>query len=248
MARKVPSSRTLSVFLTARWVNLALVTYAVPDALLRGRLHPSLEIDHWEGQAHVSLVAFDFRETRVIACPVPGFRSFPEVNLRTYVRHAGRRGVAFIREFVPQRLVAVIARKAYNEPYRATRMESATAIGKDRVCITHRWHWARRDHTLTAVGSALADLPEADSREHHFKEHEWGFGQTRDGQLLRYRVQHPVWAVRTVHDLTLDVDFGLLYGDDWAWLTDATPASVIFAVGSPVLVHTPEVVGEANRE
>jgi hypothetical protein len=48
--------------------------------------------------------------------------------------------------------------------------------------------------------------------------------------------------VRTLHDIAVDVDFGAMYGGQWAWLTDATPASVVFAVGSPVIVDTPRVI------
>jgi uncharacterized protein len=218
------------------------VTYAVPEVFVRAVIHPALELDRWDGQVHVSLVAFDFHDTRVLFCRVPGHVAFPEVNLRTYVRHGPQRGVAFIREFVPRRLVAAVARAAFNEPYQAMPMDSATAIGGQRVCVTHRWHWGGREHTLTAVGSAATETPPTDSAAHHFKEHEWGFGRSRDGRLLRYHVRHPEWAVRTVHDLVLEVDFGMLYGEKWAWLTGATPVSVVFAVGSPVIVDRPHVV------
>jgi hypothetical protein len=51
-----------------------------------------------------------------------------------------------------------------------------------------------------------------------------------------------LWAVRTLHDVVLGVDFGAMYGGQWAWLTDATPVSVVFAVGSPVIVDTPRVI------
>jgi uncharacterized protein len=210
--------------------------------MVRGLVHPALDLDRWDGEAHVSLVAFDFRDTRVLLCRVPGYIAFPEVNLRTYVRHAGVRGVVFISELVPQKLVAAVARTVYNEPYRATRMQSATAIGGDRVCVTHRVFAGGREHTVTAVGSNEAVVPPIDSVEHFFKEHEWGFGRTRDGRLLRFRVRHPLWAVRTLHDIVLDVDFGAMYGSEWAWLSDATPISVVFAVGSPVIVDAPRVI------
>jgi uncharacterized protein YqjF (DUF2071 family) len=210
--------------------------------VVRGLVHPALELDRWEGHAHVSLVAFDFRDTRVLLCRVPGYVAFPEVNLRTYVRHGGDRGVTFISELVPRKLVAAVARRVYNEPYRATRMESATAIGGDRVCVTHRVFAGGREHTMTAVGSNEAMVPATASGAHFFKEHEWGYGRTRDGRLLRFRVRHPLWAVRTLHDVALDVDFGAMYGGQWAWLTDATPVSVVFAVGSPVIVDTPRVI------
>src|SRR5437868_12171774 len=97
-------------FLTARWSNVFLATYAVPDDLLLPRLPPGLVLDRRAGQAFVSLVAFDFIDTRVFGIPWPGYRSFPEVNLRFYVRCGEQRGVVFIRELVSPRLVAWLAR------------------------------------------------------------------------------------------------------------------------------------------
>ena len=81
---------TLMRFLTARWSNLFLATYAVPEGLLRSRLPPGLELDRRDGQCFASLVAFDFLDTRVLGVPWPGFRHFPEVNLAVYVNFRGR--------------------------------------------------------------------------------------------------------------------------------------------------------------
>src|SRR5688572_29057707 len=106
-------------FLTARWTDLFLATYAVPPALLEPRLPPGLALDTRDGQAFVSLVAFQFLDTRVLGIPWPGYRHFAELNLRFYVRQGTERGVVFLREFVPQRFVAWVARWVYNEPYLA---------------------------------------------------------------------------------------------------------------------------------
>ena len=73
-------------FLTARWSNLAILTYAVPPALLASHLPAGLELDSLRGSAFASLVAFDFEDTRVSGIAWPGFRRFPEISLRFYVR------------------------------------------------------------------------------------------------------------------------------------------------------------------
>ena len=109
-------------FLTAEWRNLFLATYAVPPSLLEARLPPGLALDTRDGHAFVSLVAFEFLNTRVLGVPWPGYRNFAELNLRFYVHRtlptrAVERGVVFVREFVPQRLVAGMARWLYNEPH-----------------------------------------------------------------------------------------------------------------------------------
>ena len=69
-------------FLTARWSNLVLLNYAVPDSVLLPYLPRGIELDRRDGQAFASLVAFDFLDTRVLGVAWPGFRSFAEMNLR----------------------------------------------------------------------------------------------------------------------------------------------------------------------
>src|SRR6516165_5771072 len=96
-------------FLTARWTNLFLATYPVSPQLLLPRLPRGLALDTRDGNAFVSVVAFEFLDTRVLGVPWPGYRNFTELNLRFYVRHGGDRGVVFVREFVPHHLVAWLA-------------------------------------------------------------------------------------------------------------------------------------------
>lgn len=73
-------------FLTARWQHLCLLNYAVDPARLQPRLPEGLELDTLAGEAYMSLVAFDFLDTRVLGIPWPFYRNFPEINLRFYVR------------------------------------------------------------------------------------------------------------------------------------------------------------------
>src|SRR5437773_7057925 len=157
-------------FLTARWSNLAIVTWEVPPALLEPHLPAGLELDRRGGAAFVSLVAFDFLDTRVLGVPWPGFRNFPELNLRFYVRHGAERGVMFVREIVPSRLVAWLARGLYNEPYVAAPLRSTVWDEPDRLRIEHRLYWAGRWHSIVATGAKPAFRPEEASTEHFFKE------------------------------------------------------------------------------
>jgi uncharacterized protein YqjF (DUF2071 family) len=224
-------------FLTARWSNLFLATYAVPPSLLVKHLPPGLDLDTQGGQAFVSLVAFDFQGTRVLGVPWPGYRDFPELNLRFYVRHGTDRGVVFIREFVRQRLVAWLARFLYNEPYRVAPLASVVREEPGRLTVEHRLHWAGRDHTLRATGATPGYRPAETSVEHFFKEHRWGFGRTRRGRPIRYEVVHPVWEVYPVLSYGVDLDWGRVYGPEWDFLGKAAPCSTILAAGSAVRVR-----------
>ena len=224
-------------FLTARWCNLILANYPVSEELLRPLLPPGCELDRRDGACWASLVGFQFLETRVFGIGWPGFRNFPEWNLRFYVKYEGQRGVAFVREFVPSRLVATAARLIYNEPYRAARMTMEVKDEPTVLAAAYTVKWGGRVHSLSAIGAKPARRPSADSREHWFKEHSWGFGASRRGKLICYEVNHPAWDVYDMRDFAADLDWAALYGPEWGEMQGQSPASVVFAVGSEVTVH-----------
>ena len=227
-------------FLTAGWVNVALMSYPVPDAMLAPRLPAGLALDRWQGKAFVSLVAFDFVDTRVAGVAWPGFTRFPEVNLRFYVREGDRRGVVFIGELVPSLVITLLARLLYNEPYRVARLRSVTETGSDRIRIAHEFVWAGRSQRIAVEGRWPAEPAAETGATHFFKEHAWGYGTDRRGGLLRYAVEHPRWRVYPGATARVDLDFRAVYGPEWAFLTDLTPDDVTLAEGSPVAVYPGE--------
>lgn len=225
-------------FLTAHWRHLINITYAVDPVLLLPHLPPGLELDKRNGRAFASLVAFDFLKTRLRGIPVPFHTNFPEINLRFYVRKGEERGVVFIKELVPRYCIAMVANRVYNEPYEVARMRSRSQIHAQQLQVEHVFRYKGRRHRLAVRAKVATMVPEEDSVEHFFKEHSWGFGRTHKGDLLRYRVEHPVWAI---HPLTgpaeVEVDFGQLYGKEWNFLNHATPYSSLLAEGSAVRVY-----------
>jgi uncharacterized protein YqjF (DUF2071 family) len=234
-------------FLTARWSNLFLATYAVPKSLLVKRLPAGLDLDTRDGLTFVSLVAFDFQDTRVLGVPWPGFRNFAELNFRFYVRHGPDRGVIFIREFVRHRLVAWLARVLYNEPYRVAPLSSTVRDEPSRLTVEHRLPWVGRVHTIRATGRKPGLVPTETSVEHFFKEHRWGFGRTRRGRTIRYEVVHPVWHVYPVLDYEVDLDWGQVYGMEWEFLRQQAACSTILAAGSSVRLYYARGLGQDPR-
>jgi len=223
-------------FLTARWSNLAILTYEVPPPLLEPHLPAGLRLDTRDGRAFASLVAFDFVDTRVWGVTWPGARDFPEINLRFYVTDGPRRGVVFVRELVPKPLVSWLARALYHEPYLVAPIESRVDEGASEVLAERRLLWRGRHHRVEVNGHKPATRPAEDSDKHFFKEHHWGFGRTRRGHPIGYEVRHPVWDVYPVRSWSLDLDWAAVYGPAWGALAAEKPVSVILAAGSPVSV------------
>src|SRR3989475_6438712 len=106
-----------------------MLNYVVDPGLLTPLVPVGTEIDYENGETFVSIVGFLFLNTRLLGLPIPLHRDFEEVNLRFYVRRKSadtwRRGVVFIRELVPRRAIALIARTFYGEHYVALPMRHA---------------------------------------------------------------------------------------------------------------------------
>jgi uncharacterized protein YqjF (DUF2071 family) len=225
--------------LTARWSNLALLTYDVEEALVRPWLAGGVEPDLVAGWAQVSLIAFDFVDTRIRGRRIPGFVDFPEINFRTYVRQGERRGVVAIRELVPSPLAAAVGRLRFNEPFRSTPMESRTASMGDELVVEHRWRWRDRRYFLRMTADQNSEASQADGQAHNLFGRRWAYGRNRRGEPIVLRVEHPPWALRQVRTFDFDVDYGALYGPEWAILNDRPPSSAYLAVGSPVSIYPP---------
>ncbi len=222
--------------LTARWSNLALLTFDVDPSLLEPWLPTDVEVDLVDGRALVSLIAFDFLDTRVRGRRIPGFVDFPEINFRTYVRQGDRLGVVAIRELVPSPLAAAVGRLRFNEPFRSTPIESRTASMGDELVVEHRWRWKDRRYFLRMTADQNSAPASADAPAHHLLGRRWAYGKSRRGQPNALRVEHPEWALRRVRTLDFDVDYGDLYGPEWAVLNGRQPAMTHLAVGSAVSI------------
>ena len=203
-----------------------------------------VEIDRWRGQLYVSVVGFLFHDTRVFGLWIPGHRTFEEVNLRFYVRrHVGdemRRGVVFVRELVPRRAIATVARLMYNEPYRAVPMRHRFDVSRDGA-TSREFAWRAGDEwTRLAAQTVGSPRPlEPGSEAEFITEHYWGYTRQRDGSTIEYRVDHPRWNVWNADDARLEGDVSAVYGDAFARALEGPPRSAFVADGSPVTVFSP---------
>jgi hypothetical protein len=221
------------VFLTAEWRHLAMLNYVVDAQLLRALVPKGTELDFFNGRAYVSLVGFRFLNTKVLGVLIPFHRDFDEVNLRFYVRrNVGgelRRGVVFIREVVPKRAIAAVARSLYNEKYVALPMKHH--IAPELL----RYEWG--DHSkleLIPMGNPL--LAADGSEEQFITEHYWGYTVQRDGGSIEYKVTHVPWRLWQARSARFEGDAVSLYGEEFAWILSRQPDSAFLAEGSAVQV------------
>ena len=233
-------------FLTAVWRDLAIANYEVPRRLLEPLVPTGTELDAFEGIVLASMVGFRFLETRVLGIALPGHRDFDEVNLRFYVRRRAedgewRRGVVFVRELVPRRAVALVARWCYNEPYTAVPMRHDVALDGAADGAPGRaaylWQMAGRWHRLEVGTVGRPALPPPESEAAFVTEHYWGYSRRRDGGCTEYQVVHEPWRVWAAAGATFDCDVRQVYGAGFAACLTGAPRSALLAEGSPVTVY-----------
>lgn len=229
-----------AAFLTAEWRHLVMLNYEADPRLLAPLVPRGVELDSWGGMHFVSVVGFLFLNTRLLGVPVPFHRNFEEVNLRFYVRRRApegwRRGVVFIREFVPRAAIASIARLVYNEPYLALPMRHTLTQGV-ALSACYKWRTGGRWHQLSATTRGALQPTAPGSQEEFITEHYWGYTAQRDGSTVEYQVEHPRWPAWQVAECALDCDVAALYGPQFTACLGARPCSAFVAEGSPVTVR-----------
>lgn len=106
------------------WRDLLFLHWEWDAEDIARRLPDGLEPDLWNDRAYLGVVAFEMRGVRPVGLPaLPGVSSFPELNLRTYVRDRhGRTAVWFFSLDVTKRLAVAIARRFFHLPYFRARM------------------------------------------------------------------------------------------------------------------------------
>ena len=231
-----------------------MLNYQVDPAALRSRVPRGTELDSWNGKTFVSMVGFMFLNTKLLGVPVPFHRNFEEVNLRFYVRRRGaegwRRGVVFVKEIVPRRAIAAVARLCYGERYvympMRHRLETDAGIIRENGAARYEWrHRAEWNH-LEVCATGQPAFPQPGSEEEFITEHYWGYAVQRSGGTVEYRVEHPQWRVWQVSEGTLQCDARTLYGTEFHECLSGRPSSSFLAEGSAVTVNQGGVLSPAS--
>lgn len=216
-----------------------MLNFTVEPAILAPLVPPGTELDFEGGETFVSIVGLLFLDTRLLGLPIPRHRDFEEVNLRFYVRRKSadtwRRGVVFVRELVPRRAVALVARAFYGERYLALPMKHEIEHADLSVDVEYSWQRGRKWESLKVSAVGEPQSISAGSHAEFITEHHWGYTCVRGG-CSEYRVNHPRWKIWNSQYYELRADIAALYGEQFAETLTRPPRSVFIAEGSPIEV------------
>jgi uncharacterized protein len=232
-------------FLTADWRYLAMLNYVVDPALIKPLVPAGTEIDYESGETFLSVVGFLFLDTRLLGLPIPLHRDFEELNLRFYVRRkpadTWRRGVVFIRELVPRRAIALVARTFYGENYVAVPMKHEIEHLNQNLKVEYSWRRGRKWESLKMTATGEAQPIPAGSHAEFITEHYWGYTASRGG-CSEYGVEHPRWKTWLATTFEFKADVAILYGEQFAEVLNQPPRSAFVADGSRITVQKRQIV------
>lgn len=228
-----------------------MANYKVDPEILANYVPPGTELDLWNGTCYVSLVGFMFVHTKLLGLPIPFHTDFEEVNLRFYVRYndgiRSKRGVVFIKEIVPKPALTLVANTIYKEHYETLQMEHEWIEDGSKTEIAYRWKKEGKWNTLRVEAEPNQVAIAPGSEAEFITEHYWGYSKAADDRTFEYEVTHPRWDHYPVRQFQIDVDFGAVYGSEFAFLSKRQPTSVMLAEGSKITVENKNEIAVTSK-
>ncbi|HYF31889.1 MAG TPA: DUF2071 domain-containing protein [Chitinophagaceae bacterium] len=228
-------------FLQAGWRNLLMANYVTDASLLKQYVPAGTELDDFNGRYYISLVGFLFMDTKVLGVGFPFHRTFEEVNLRFYVKYKEqtqwKRGVVFVKEIVPLRLISLIANRLYGEKYVSLPMRHYwMERANNTIAVEYYWRVNNNWNYLKAIAGKEPIVYTEGSEENFITEHYWGYTCRRNNGTSEYQVTHPQWRIHPVHSYDIHCSIAELYGKEFEATLQQPPRSVFLAEGSEICV------------
>jgi len=186
------------------WLDLSFIHWRWDAEVVQSLLPPGLTVDTFDGDAWVGLVPFLMKVGLPGGVAIPQQGTFPETNVRTYVRGPdGTPGVWFCSLEAGRLAASATARLTYGLPYFWADMRMANAGPVWTYQSTRRWpEPGPRHSSAVQVGDAIGRGDQTPLER--FLTARWGLFSLWRERLLYAPVDHPAWELHHAELLTLD--------------------------------------------
>ncbi|WP_207533235.1 YqjF family protein [Desertivirga arenae] len=185
------------------WNNALFLHYVVPVEILRSLVPGMLELDTYQGQAWVSVVAFKMENIRPRRFPALSFLSnFWEINVRTYVIKGNKRGVYFLNIEAEKLLSAFISRNLSGLPYEKSNISVSTSSSSNLFIASN----IAKDFKLKADFEVQEKIIAKSNLDNWLTER-YCLYLPRENKLFRYEIHHEEWEIAKVLLKRLDINY-----------------------------------------
>lgn len=228
--------RLLSVpsepLLLADWERALFIHYEVDAVALQREL--PFELDLRDGKAHVSLVAFTMRDMRpriggkIAAWLFKPVATHAFLNVRTYVKQGGERGICFLTEWLANRLSVALGPPLYGLPYHFAKINYRHAHEENQLSGEVKTSNGGQFIYEARLAPEKIFCPcETGSPDEFLIERYTAFNW-RGRSRRFFRVWHPPWPQARTQVLILDDS--LLTGT-WPWFSGAKLVGANYSPG-----------------
>ncbi|HNQ27833.1 MAG TPA: DUF2071 domain-containing protein [Aquaticitalea sp.] len=204
------------------WNKAVFLHWKTDPETLHPLLPKSLSLDTIDGQAWISLVAFDMNHIGVRALPkLPHISDFQEINIRTYVTYNDKPGVYFLSMEGSKRASCKVLKAISKFPYKHSKMT--------RTDFSYDSHNISENNTLQIIYRNKATSCHKDNIDLWLTERYTVFNE-RNGKLIEYDVHHLEWPLEEIDIKQLKLDY-----PKWNHLINDRPDRRHYSQGVKVL-------------
>lgn len=214
--------------LTQEWRTVTFVHWRYEPEVVQAILPDGLTVDTFDGSAWVGLVPFRMVDVRPPWIPtLHPITTFPETNIRTYVRGPRGQGVWFSSLEITRLFGVAVARLVFGVPYIWAGMSIEATAGRVRYESSRRWPGPRGASSVVEVeiGHRLAGLGDLE----RFLTSRWAtYTRLPGGRIGRVPVEHEPWKLHTADIIELSENL-------------TTAAGLPASIGAPIAHFSPGV-------
>ncbi len=185
------------------WHDTFLIHWTINPMVLQAFIPSALNVDTFNGQAWVSLVAFSVKKMRLRNLPAfPLISNFHQINLRTYVTHNGIPGIYFITIEASKFLSIILARNFTGQPYTRTfikKKQKSGFTGRNKL----------QNHELRFQYLIKERIYEKNEIDLWLTERYTSF-HIADNKIVRTDIHHKEWPLHRVIIKLMNVNYPVL--------------------------------------
>jgi len=210
------------------WNTAVFLHWRVNAVQLRALLPKGLELDLFDGDAWVSVVAFTMERIRPRWLPAfPPISDFNELNVRTYVLSGQKAGVYFLSIEAANKVSCWLAGRLSVLPYRFAHITRSNGAFRSNDPITRDSIDLSYSFTEQAVVKTPLD---------RWLTERYALYQESKGAMLRYDTHHLEWPLQGMQVTKLDLGHSRMNG-----LVQGLPDVVHYSPGVAVLAWNPRM-------
>ena len=186
--------------MSQKWSNLLFLHYKVDPKELQKLIPPPLELDLHNDEAWVSVVPFKMGEVKPgnIANIIP---SFPEINVRTYVKYGDQHGVYFLTLDANNKFIVKTSSLFPGLPYKEAEMNQSGEGSAENP-----FYMKSNRTEKNAPSAAFEASYEVKQEKASLSRYELSrflveryrfFGVNKDGCVVKTDINHAKWPIKT---------------------------------------------------